>query len=400
MGEERVKELPRSRGTIFLLGALAVLSVTLLLTTVDPWLDKAGFLVGGLDAHVYRDGALRILEHRPLYTEPSIRGLLYTYTPFSTIVFLPIVLVPWSYVTNVWLTLNVLVLIACVRLAFRMLGYRSTTRLTVVSALLALGCVFLEPVRTTLYYGQINLMLMLLVLWDFSRDDGDRLRGTGVGIAAGIKLVPGFFIFQFAVLRQWRTAVTAAAVFLATIALAWVVLPADSRQYWLSTFMKSDRIADDGHPSNQSLRGALAHVMGHPPPVWLWLLVAGVCAVAGALLAKRLYDRGERLLAVVLSGMTACAISPFSWGHHWVWFVPLLVYIVHRALRSPRWWLVALALYVSVAAWTYQYTETWVSVGVFLLPPTWPFAQIFMNAYVIVYAVTLGAAWWLVRRSR
>lgn len=393
-------EVPRSRATIIVLAISAVTAVTLLLTTVDPWLDPAGFLVGGLDAHVYRDGALRILHHRPLYTEPTLRDLLYTYTPFSTIVFLPIVLVPWAYVTNVWLAANLLVLFACVRLSFRMLGYRSDTRLTVISALLAINCVFLEPVRTTLYYGQINLWLMLLVLWDFSRNDGDRLRGIGVGIAAGIKLVPGFFIFQFAVLRQWRTAVTAALVFVGTIALAWVVLPRDSRQYWFSTFMKSDRIAEDGHPANQSLRGALAHLLGHAPPLWLWALLAGVLAVAGALLAKKLFDRGERLLAVILSGMTACAISPFSWGHHWVWFVPLLVYLVHRAQTSPRWWLLALALYAAVAAWAYQYTETWVSVGIFLLPPWWSVTPVLMNAYVIVYLVTLAATWTLVRRSR
>ncbi|NNH71471.1 DUF2029 domain-containing protein [Nocardia uniformis] len=376
------------------MAATAAAAVVLLFTTVDPWLDKAGILVGGLDAHIYRDGALRILWGRPLYTEPTLFGLLYTYTPFSTIVFLPIVLVPWAYVTDVWLAANLMVLFACVRLCWRMLEYRSNTWLTVVSGLLAISCVFIEPVRTTLYFGQINLWLMLLVLWDFSRNDGDRLRGIGVGIAAGIKLVPGYFIVQFLVLRQWRSAAIASAVFLGSIAVAWIVLPTDSRQYWFSTFVRSDRIAEATHPANQSIRGVLAHLMGHAPPLWLWLLIAAAVAVAGSMIAKALHDRGERLLAVTLTGLTACAVSPFSWGHHWVWFVPLLVYLVHRALTSPWWGLVAVALYVSVAAWTYRWDETWVSIGLFLFPPSWPIAPILMNIYVLVYLITLaGAAW-------
>lgn len=27
-------------------------------------------------------------------------------------------------------------------------------------------------------------------------------------------------------------------------------------------------------------------------------------------------------------------VSPFSWGHHWVWLVPLLVLTVHYALAG------------------------------------------------------------------
>jgi hypothetical protein len=33
-------------------------------------------------------------------------------------------------------------------------------------------------------------------------------------------------------------------------------------------------------------------------------------------------------------GMTATAVSPFSWEHHWVWFVPLPTCIAHLALSE------------------------------------------------------------------
>nr|WP_232541550.1 glycosyltransferase 87 family protein [Nocardia bovistercoris] len=376
----------------------AILALTLLFTTVDPWLDKSGILVGGLDVHVYRDGAWRILHDRPLYTEPTFYGLLYTYTPFSALAFLPIERVPWSAVTDTWLAVNVAVLFGCVLMSWRILGYRRTRSLVGVSVLLTLTCLFLEPVRTTLYYGQINLVLMLLVLWDSARGERAVGRGVGVGIAAGIKLVPGYFVVQFLALRQWRSAATAVAVFAATVVVSWVVLPADSRKYWTSTFFQSSRIADDTHPANQSLRGTIAHLVGGPAPMWLWLLLAGAVVAASLRLVLALSRCGERLLAVILTGLTACVVSPYSWGHHWVWFVPLLVYLVHRAQYRRLWWAAAGALYLAACAWAYHWSATWVSIGVFLLPPSWPVSPILTNIYVIVYFALMIGCTVLVRR--
>ncbi|MFI9402784.1 glycosyltransferase 87 family protein [Nocardia sp. NPDC052316] len=400
MPKSRMLEFPRTGPTLFLLAASAALAVILLFTTVDPWLERAGILDGGLDVHVYRDGAWRILHGLPLYTEPTIAGLLYTYTPFSTIAFIPIVAIPWLYVANTWLVLNLLALFGCVVICWRILGYRINARLAAVSALLAITCVFVEPVRTTLFYGQINLMLMLLVLWDFSRADGSKLRGIGVGLAAGIKLVPSYFVVQFLALRQWRSAATAVAVFVASVVLAWIVLPTDSRQYWTSTFFQSNRIADDMHPSNQSLRGAIAHLTHHPAPIWLWVLLAGAVALVSLAITAGLHRRGERLLAVTLAGLTACAVSPFSWDHHWVWFVPLFVYLVHKAQSQWRWWIAIAALFVSIGAWTWEYDPDYVVVGLFLFPPWWPGAQLLINSFVIVYAVVLICAGVLLLRLR
>ncbi|MFF0489081.1 glycosyltransferase 87 family protein [Nocardia sp. NPDC004068] len=381
-----------------MLGIVAVLAVVLVFTLVDPWLDRAGILVGGLDVHVYRDGAWKILHGHPLYTEPSVYGLFYTYTPFSTLLFIPIALYPWGWVTNTWLLVNLGVLFGCVLLCWRILGYRLERRIVAVSAVVALACVFVEPVRTTLYYGQINLVLMALVLWDCARREGDRWRGVGVGLAAGIKLVPLFYVVYFLALRRYRTAVTAAAVFLATVVVSALVLPADSRQYWTSTFFHSERIAQDTHAANQSLRGAIAHLLGHSAPVWLWVPLAVVVAVAGLSIAVAWYRRDERLLSIAVAGMTACGVSPFSWSHHWVWLVPLLVHLVHRAQTRPWWWALAGLVYLAAGSWTYEWTPQWVVVGLIMYPPTWVIAPILMNLYVTMLLILLAASairlWW------
>lgn len=388
-----------SRTTWWVLGFGAVMSMVLIFLTVDPWLDEVGFLAGGFDVHVYRDGAWKIYNGHPLYTETTHRGLSYTYTPFSTLIFLPILAIPWAAVTNTWLALNICVLFACVLLCWRVLGYRLTWRLAAISVLLTATCMFLEPVRTTLYYGQINLVLMALILWDFTRPERSRLRGIGVGLAAGIKLVPLYFVAQFLVLRQWRAAVTASATFVLTILIAWAALPSDSKQYWTKTFFQSDRIAPDTQPANQSLRGAIAHLSGHQVPQWLWLLLAVPVAIGGLLLAAALYNHGEKLLTVTLAGLTSCVVSPFSWNHHWVWFLPLFVYLVHRAETETRWWSAAGLLYLATGAWSYHWNDTWVVVGWFLFPPSWPISQILLNCYVIVYLIIIGCVVVRLRRQ-
>ncbi|WP_067535309.1 glycosyltransferase 87 family protein [Nocardia crassostreae] len=381
-----------SRTTLLVLAFTAPLALILTAVTCDPWLPNVGILVGGMDVHVYRDGAFRILHDIPLYTEPTFRGLQYTYTPFSTLVFTFFYAIPWAWVNTVWLWINLAILVSCVLMCWRILAYRLTPRLILASVLLATTCIFLEPVRTTLFFGQINLLLMLFILWDYSRADRSLLRGMGAGLAAGIKLVPLYFIIQFLALRQWRSAATATAVFASTVLGSWILLPADSREYWTSTFFESSRIAPDTHPANQSLRGALAHLTGNAAPIWLWTLVAAAVTIVSLFVTTRLYQHGERLLSVTLTGLTACAISPFSWGHHWVWFIPLLVYLIHRAQSAPRWWLAALTLFISTAAWTYTFSPGYVAIGLFLFPPWWPIAPLLLNVYSLVYLITLASA--------
>nr|WP_206038109.1 glycosyltransferase 87 family protein [Rhodococcus sp. HNM0569] len=378
---------------LIVLAGWAALSVVLLFATVDPHLDGAGILAGGADLYVYREGAWRTLHGLPLYTERFVLDLLYTYPPFSTLAFIPVERIPGVYVDQVWMIVNLGTLYACVLASWRMLGYRLTASVWAVSALLAAMCLFLEPVRTTLFYGQINLVLMLLVLFDFTRRERGPLRGIGIGIAAGIKLTPAYFVAVFVALRQWRSAVTAVAVFTATVLCAWIVVPDSSFRYWTTTFFESTRIAEDTHPSNQSLRGVVAHLTGAATPLWLWLLLAGLATAVSLVVTVRLYRNGEKLLAVTLSGLTAAAVSPFSWSHHWVWFVPLTVYLVHRSFTRPRWWVAVVLLWVAAGAWPYHWSETSVVIGLFLFPPEWPVMPILTNIYALVFVVVLvGAA--------
>ncbi len=368
-------------------------AVILLFVTVDPWMPFVGLFMGGSDLDVYRDGARHAVAGLPLYTAPVIHGLLYTYTPFSTLLFVPFGLLPGEIDQYIWMGCSVVLLAAIVALCWRILGYRLTGTVAAVSVLLAGGFVFLEPVRTTLFFGQINLVLMALVLWDTSRGEQSRIKGIGVGIAAGVKLTPAYFVLYYLALRQWRSAAVAVGTIAATIAVSWAVLPQDSWQYWTRTFFDSTRIADDGHPANQSLKGALTRLLDHPAPTWLWLLCAAAVVAASMWVVVRLHRGGERLLAITIAGLSAAVVSPFSWSHHWVWFVPLLVWLIDRALVRAWWWLAVIAILGITGSWSYRSPETGVLVGLYLFPPpSWISGNVLVNLYVVVYLLVLAGA--------
>jgi alpha-1,2-mannosyltransferase len=400
-------QVPLRRWTIAALLVCAVASTVLVLTTVDPFLARAGILAGGDDFETYRDAADHVTGHIPLYSEKLIHDHLYTYTPFSALTFLPLEWLPhgWAGVYT-WLVVNFVVLAAIVVQCWRMLGYEVTRYVIAASALIALTCTFLEPVRATLFYGQINLVLLLLVLWDTGRPTQNRLRGLGVGIAAGIKLTPAYFIFYFLTVRQWRSAAVALGTVLASVAVGWAVLPSDSQQYWAGMLFDTQRIGKDLlHPSNQSLRGAMARLAGAPPtsvtkplpgeapPNWLWLLAAVAVVAVSAVIAVLLFRCGERLLSVTITGLTAVVVSPFSWSHHWVWFVPLVVWVLHRALTNRWWWLCAVTLLLILGAWPYQFpVDKEPRIGFYMFPGTWVNWDVVSNLYLLLYAAVLAGA--------
>ncbi len=70
-----------------------------------------------------------------------------------------------------------------------------------------------------------------------------------------------------------------------------------------------------------------------------------VTGVAGIVVAAQAHRRGHRLAGVACCGITGLMVSPFSWTHHWVWAVPLLVTLPATAWRrrSPAYALAAVA---------------------------------------------------------
>ncbi|MBT0567230.1 glycosyltransferase 87 family protein [Williamsia sp. CHRR-6] len=409
--------LPRHPLFFLALVAITAVAVYLQLTYVPLHARVFGLFQNQLDLKVYRAGALHLLHDRAIYNGPVYRRMEYTYPPFSTIVLQPLAWVSKSTAIFVWGGLTIAALLFVVIRCFLALGYRLDAPLVALSVTVAAVALLFEPVRTTIWYGQVNVFLMAVIVWDLLRPNGagrwGRLRGFSVGVTAGIKLTPGFFLLYLALTRQWRAVVTAVAVLAATVAAGFAIIPRASWSFFTDRVFDSGRVGFARNPANQSLRGALATIVDtdHPSPV-LWMLCA-IAAVALGLSAAWVAHRlGNEVLALALVGMTATAISPFSWGHHWVWFVPLMVVAVDLVLRAwargdwRRGTLLLsapIALVLSVFMWTDRIPEgalgfrPYYGVGAFMNPaPSWvrvfsaqPYLWVFAVAAVITIVVGL-----------
>ena len=144
-----------------------------------------------------------------------------------------------------------------------------------------------------------------------------------------------------------RAAAVAAGTFAVTVAAGFGGLPGPSRTFWLGgVFYDQSRIGDPANPSDQSLAGAVARLAGtgDPPRVW-WLVAVLAVGLAGLAVAVWAHRRGYRMAGLLCCAVTGLLVSPISWTHHWVWAVPLLVWLTAAAWRrrSAAWALAAAA---------------------------------------------------------
>jgi alpha-1,2-mannosyltransferase len=168
-----------------LLPWLLPLALALHLVTVAIWTTG---LTALYDLRVYRAGGRALLDGAPLYDGFVFWVLHFTYPPFAAVVFTPLALIPAGLAKIAFSVVNVAALVGVIWLSLRALG-DPRRRLTATLALTG-GLFWLEPVRSTVTIGQVNLLLLLVVVWDLTRPSTARHQGIGIGIAAGIKLVP------------------------------------------------------------------------------------------------------------------------------------------------------------------------------------------------------------------
>jgi alpha-1,2-mannosyltransferase len=283
------------------------------------------------DVNVYRWGGQQAVHGGALYA--SSARYSFTYPPFAAALFALGAGAPVGVLDAVITFASVFALALVCWLALRAVDVRPRPETVLAATSLAL---LMQPVTFTLHLGEVNLILAALVATDLlRRRDGGRTQGLATGVAAGIKLTPLIFVPYLLATRRIGAATTATASFAATVALGFVLLPSQSRTFWLDgVFLEERRIGNPNNTGNQSLSGLVARGAGNLDSArpW-WLIAAALTGVAGIAIAAAAHRHGQRLAGVSYCGITGLLVSPFSWTHHWVWAVPLLIALATTAWR-------------------------------------------------------------------
>ncbi|WKU03267.1 glycosyltransferase 87 family protein [Micromonospora sp. HUAS LYJ1] len=279
----------------------------------------------------------------------------FTYPPFAALAMLPMAGLPielagWINAAGSIAALAV-VLAALLRPIVDRLGWPLWFTVAIATPM----ATAIEPVRETLGYGQVNLLLFALIMADLvglrwrsrrgthGRDtDGPFLRllyggswaGVGIGLATAVKLTPALFIAYLLITRQWRVAATAVATTIGVTLGSFALVGTESRAYFGGVLWQTERVGAADMTPNQSLAGLLARLYDSiETPGLLWLAFSVLILAVGLSRAANARADGDELTAFTLVGLTANVISPISWSHHLVWVIPAIVVLADAAVR-------------------------------------------------------------------
>lgn len=311
-----------------------------------------------IDIDVYRMGGRAWLDGAPLYSDGTMfhtragLDLPFTYPPLAAVVFAPFA---WLSLSGAGVTITVITLLLLVVSTWIVL-----TRLQVLEratfapgpawlrrgwlavAIVAPAVVYLEPIRANFDFGQINVVLMTLVIADCVPRRTPWPRGLLLGVAIALKLTPAVFLLYFLLRRDTRALIVAAASAVAATLVGGVLAWQDSFQYWTRTVHDTDRIGTATLNTNQNIAGTLARLgLGETPRFVVWV-VASVAVLALVVWAanrvlKATSSEGSHgeaaVLALVSVAMFGLIVSPVSWSHHWVWTLPTILVTTVVAYR-------------------------------------------------------------------
>jgi alpha-1,2-mannosyltransferase len=260
----------------------------------------------------------------------------FTYPPFAALVMLPIAPLPWNVVVTLsWLSAGAIAVALLHWLLGPVIRRHGWPRLFTLTVALLLIVGF-EPFHETVSFGQVNMVLVFLVMADYlvAIRTGRHLGGIGIGLATAIKLTPGIFIVYLLLARRYRAAAVASVTAAGATVLAMVMAPDASREYWTEALWDTDRVGQLSYISNQSWEGFVARFNPGQPNMVLWAALVLATLMFWAWRVRRAVRAGDELTGLALTGVLGALISPVTWVHHLVWLLPAMLLLAGAAVRA------------------------------------------------------------------
>jgi alpha-1,2-mannosyltransferase len=333
-----------------------------------------------IDIDVYRMGGRAWLDGRALYDRDTVfhtqggLDLPFTYPPLAAIAFFPFALMPLPVASAVITVTTLLLLVVSTAIMLsalevwaqgpgcrwppRTAGPAWLARCWLAVAIVAPAALLLEPIQSNFEFGQINVVVMTLVIADCVPRRTPWPRGLLLGVAVALKLTPAVFLVYFVLRRDVRAVVTTTLSFIVATLIGAALTWRDSWQYWTRTVHDTDRIGDTTLNTNQNIAGTLARFgLTGGAHFALWALaclaVLGLTVWAVRRVLRASPAGPETVLAPICVALFGLVVSPVSWSHHWVWALPTIVATTVVAYRHRSVALTAVtAIGIALTIWT------------------------------------------------
>ncbi len=285
-----------------------------------------------VDLGVYLMGAHQIFTGHLYTTYVASPREPFTYPPVAALFFIPLRALSQTGAQVAWAVVSVIVLV--IFLAVSLHAIRpdwSPIDVALAALVLTFPVAVLNPIAMTFSFGQINLLLALLVLADLTGRysiAGHQLpRGLMTGLAAALKVTPLIFVLFLFITRQIRAGCVALGTFVACGIGMTIVVPSESRSYWTRYIFDAHRVGGVVFISNQSLRSAIVRFTHAHAPQSLIVVAILFAGGVGLWVAAWAYRTSSVVLGVLVCAVTGLIVSPITWSHHLVWVAPIVLWL-------------------------------------------------------------------------
>lgn len=332
-----------------------ILLVFLLLTTVLTyflaWQNSVIAVertVNTSDVMAYKNAGIFALGGKFLYDDDYtfIEDIYMAWMmpPFSALILTPLAFVSDNLLYVVWSLIQIVALVVVVKLSFEKFLHKfSKHKQWGLISLMVFVFTAFGPNWDNFVTGQINIILASLILIDIIHVSRKNKKWEGflIGVAAGIKILPGIFVLYYILTKQWRQALNGFAGFLTTIGISALLLWENTKYYWGElAFLKADS-RNEGFAItyfNQSLRGFVDRTLGHETPQIsiLWVVLALAVLTFTLTAAVKMHNTNNEIAAISMVGLGLVLAAPTSWVHYGVWIVPAVAAILGGGLNRKR----------------------------------------------------------------
>jgi Glycosyltransferase family 87 len=301
----------------------------------------------------YYDGTQRLRDGLPLY-RPDIsiqqQNFQFIYPPPLAFILMPFP--SYQAAWWGWGIFSIVCWLGSLGLILRELWSDIRRRLAPMwRPLLIAALINFPPVESHLFWGQVQLLLLLLltVSWLCLRRRREGLAGALLGLAIALKLFPALLIVPLLVQRRWRCIAVALATAGGVFALSFALVGWDQGYYYLTRVLPEvDRSLSGVTNATTSIGAVVRGATGSADlAYWVSLVVRVAVVGAATATAARAMRAPDQALAV---GMTTLALAPpVVWEHY---FVLLYLPWLELLSRSPgrRLPLLALAFFLIATA--------------------------------------------------
>ena len=286
----------------------------------------------------------------------------YVYPPQSLLLFYPLSFVSYAQAQLLMLALNHVLFLLVAFMTIRVLNLSLRKDNWKIALLVGYLLVF-KPITTTLWVGQVSLIVvaLLLAFWMFARGNRPGLAGAMLALVIVLKAYPVLLLPFLLISRRYRETLATLGWLAVITAVAAVVIPASTWADWFFNVVPQGgygRVpADLFSPAmqwNQSMASFLARMFIsygrtqalfpnaggiHTAKILAYFASATLGLISLGVVFKARNRSPEAMLRhTMMIGLPLIyLVAPISWEHHAVHLIPALVglLLVARPSRSP-----------------------------------------------------------------